>query len=147
MVERETRNGPIDVLMVEDNPGDARLAHEAFSAVDSQVELTVVSDGAEALDLLHSTDDPPSLVLLDLDLPGVDGRAVLRECKTMPALRRTPIVVFTSSDAPEDVADVYDLHANAYMTKPNDSDGFFDTIRRLDAFWFSTAVLPEVSRP
>lgn len=148
MVDTDSGSGPIEVLMIEDNPGDARLAREAFRAVDSRVELTVVPDGKEALELLLSADEEhiPSLVLLDLDLPGADGRTVLRACKSQPTLRRTPVVVFTTSDDPEDVRDIYDYHANAYMRKPRDADGFFDTIRRLDDFWFSTAVLPEVAR-
>ena len=128
MGDTETQTGSrdvlIDVLMVEDNPGDARLAREAFDAVDSGVRLTVISDGEEAIDRLLSDDgESPSLVLLDLDLPGADGRTVLEACKSRPTLRRTPVVVFTSSDDPEDVCDVYEQYANAYMTKPRDADG------------------------
>jgi CheY-like chemotaxis protein len=147
MGDTETATDAIDVLMVEDNAGDARLAREAFDATDSQVRLTVVSDGASAIDRLLSEETAlPSLVLLDLNLPGADGRTVLEACKSRPTLRRTPVVVFSSSDAPEDVCDVYDHHANAYVTKPRDADGFFDTIRQLTGFWFSAATLPEVCR-
>jgi CheY-like chemotaxis protein len=147
MGDTETAGGAIEVLMVEDNAGDARLAREAFDAVDRRVRLTVVSDGEAAIErLLSEETDPPSLVLLDLNLPGADGRTVLEACKSRPTIRRTPVVVFSSSGDPDDVRDVYDHHANAYMTKPRDADGFFDTIRQLAGFWFSAATLPEVSR-
>lgn len=134
---------PLDVVMVEDNPGDARLAREAFDAVNSRVRLTVVPDGSAALERLRDSGDcVPSLVLLDLDLPGMDGLAVLRELKSDPALRQTPVVVFTTSGDPADVRELYRHHANAYMRKPSDADGYFETIERLDRFWFSAAELP-----
>ncbi|WP_254829370.1 response regulator [Haloglomus salinum] len=141
MPERDV--APVEVLMVEDNPGDARLAEEAFDALDRLVELTVVADGTAALDRLLSTDSvPPALVLLDLDLPDITGRNVLERLKSEPAVRHIPVVVFSSSDDPADIRETYDHHANAYMTKPRDADEFFRTIRRLDAFWFSAAALP-----
>lgn len=137
-------DSPVDVLLVEDNPGDVRLAREAFDAVDSQVRLTVVGDGSAALDRLLSADgeETPSLVLLDLDLPGPDGQTVLRRFKSEPSLRRTPVVVFTTSNDPADVREIYDSHANAYMTKPCDAEEYFETIQRLEEFWFSAVVLP-----
>ncbi|WP_255194930.1 response regulator [Halorarius litoreus] len=148
MADAETPTDPIEVLLVEDNPGDVRLAQEAFDAVDRPIQLTVATDGTEALDHLRTAapEHLPALVLLDLNLPGADGRTVLRECKSRPTLRHTPVVVFTSSEEPEDVRGLYDAHANAYVPKPRDADGYFDTVQRLDAFWFSTALLPEVGR-
>lgn len=134
---------PLDVVMVEDNPGDARLAREAFAAVNSRVRLTVIANGTAALERLRDPGDcVPALVLLDLDLPGMDGLAVLRELKSESALRQTPVVVFTTSDDPADVRELYGHHANAYMRKPSDAEGFFETIERLDRFWFSAAELP-----
>lgn len=137
------RDAPIEVLMVEDNPGDARLAEEAFDALDRPVTLTVVGDGTSALERLLSGDAAlPALVLLDLDLPDITGREVLERLKSDPTVRRVPVVVFSTSDDPTDIEATYEQHANAYMTKPRDADEFFRTIRRLDAFWFSTAALP-----
>jgi chemotaxis family two-component system response regulator Rcp1 len=144
-----TADDHLDVLLVEDNPGDARLAREAFAATDRNVHLTVASDGQEALDVIterHADGDspPPSLVLLDLDLPGVDGRTVLRELKSDPTLMRIPVVVFSGSEDDADVERMYDFHANAYVTKPRDATGYFDTIERLSAFWFSAVTLPSI---
>lgn len=134
---------PVTVLLVEDNPGDVRLAREAFGDLERSVELTHVASGTEALDTLRTSPNPPTLVLLDLDLPGDDGHTVLEAVKSEPELRRIPIVVFTTSDDPRDVARTYDRHANAYVTKPQNIDQFFDVVHGLESFWFDVATLPE----
>jgi CheY-like chemotaxis protein len=132
----------VEVLVVEDNPGDVRLAREAFGALDRPVTLTIAEDGRTALEELRSRSDLPSLVLLDLDMPELDGRQFLQEVKEDPPARPVPVVVFSSSADPVDVTETYTTHANAYVTKPDDADEFFRAIRNLDAFWFSTAALP-----
>jgi len=135
------------LLLVEDNPGDVRLTREAFEEGRIQNELHVVPDGAEALDFLHQrgeySDAPrPDLVLLDLNLPRTDGETVLEELKADPELRSIPVIVLTSSRTEEDVARSYDLHANAYLTKPVDPDEFIETVRAFEKFWFSVVRLP-----
>ncbi len=139
----------IDVLLVEDDPGDVLLTREAFEdqVAAAATRLHVVGDGRMALDFLRKTgeyaDAPtPDLVLLDLNLPRVDGREVLAEAKADPALRQIPIVVLTTSEAEEDVLRSYDLHANAYVTKPVDFDKFITTIRNIDSFFGIVARLP-----
>ncbi|MCW3016978.1 MAG: two-component system response regulator [Solirubrobacterales bacterium] len=134
---------PITVLLVEDDPGDVLLIREAF--VDHKLEntLLVASDGVEALELLRSPDcQRPDLVLLDLNLPRKDGREVLREIKADEALRAIPVVVLTTSDAEEDILRSYDLHANAYVTKPVDFERFIDVVRQIDEFFESVVKLP-----
>lgn len=135
-----------DVLLVEDNPGDARLTREAFDRADHDVDVSVATNGTEALDRLHGRegydDDPPDLVLLDLHLPGTDGREILQDVKGDPALRRVPVIVFTSSAARADVLETYELHANAFITKPTDLEGFDEMVDRLEAFWLDVATLP-----
>ena len=135
------------VLLVEDNPGDVRLATEAFERVGDDVRLHVVNDGADALDFLykqsgHADAPDPGFVLLDLNLPGKDGRAVLRTIKGDTKLRHTPVIVFTSSDSAEDVREVYDEHANAFITKPMDLARYMDVIEQMKTFWLSVATLP-----
>ena len=137
----------IEVLLVEDDPGDVLMTREAFEQHKLRNTLHVVSDGVEALSFLRQegeyADVPrPDLVLLDLNLPRKDGREVLAEIKADPQLRRTPVVVLTTSEAEEDVLRSYDLHANAYVAKPVDFDRFIDVVRRIDSFFVPVVKLP-----
>jgi CheY-like chemotaxis protein len=137
----------IEVLLVEDDPGDVLMTREAFEEHKLRNNLHVVSDGVEALSFLRQegeyADVPqPDLVLLDLNLPRKDGREVLAEIKADPQLRRTPVVVLTTSEAEEDVLRSYDLHANAYVAKPVDFERFIDVVRRIDSFFVTVVKLP-----
>ena len=138
---------PIEVLLVEDDPGDVLLIREAFDFNKVHNNLNVVSDGEQALDYLRGTGDytgriRPDLVLLDLNLPRKDGREVLGEVKSDPDLRTIPIVVLTTSEAEEDVLKSYQLHANAYVTKPVDFERFVSIVRQIDDFFVSVVRLP-----
>ena len=137
----------VDVLLVEDDPGDVVLIKEAFEFNKVHNALHVVSDGVQALDFLyrrngHEGAPRPDLVLLDLNLPRKDGREVLEEVKADSDLRTIPIVVLTTSEAEEDILRSYDLHANAYVTKPVDFDRFIDVVRRIDEFFVTVVKLP-----
>jgi CheY-like chemotaxis protein len=137
----------IDVLLVEDDAGDALMIEEALSGQDVRVTLHVVRDGSEAMAFLlragdHSRAPRPGLILLDLNLPKMDGREVLAEIKADHSLRSIPVVVLTTSRAEEDVLRSYDLHANAYITKPVDADAFTRAVRRIDQFYTTVAKLP-----
>lgn len=139
------------VLLVEDDPCDARLAREAFREADSTLALAVVESGEEALEYLHRrgeyADAPtPSFVLLDHNLPAKSGADVLRELKNDPTLRRIPITVFTTSDARDDVVQMYDLHANAYITKPDTIAQYVSIVDHLESFWLSVVTLPPIDR-
>ena len=141
----------ISVLLVEDNPADADLTREALEANKQSVDLSVVLDGVEAMDYLHRRADHPDaampdLVLLDLNLPRKDGRAVLEEIKSTEALRQIPVVVLSSSEDFHDIQQSYDLGANSYVAKPVDFAGFQTTMKSLNSFWFSTARLPSRTR-
>jgi CheY-like chemotaxis protein len=138
---------PIEVLLVEDDPGDVLLIREAFDFNKVHNNLNVVSDGEQALDYLRGIGDyagsiRPDLVLLDLNLPRKDGREVLAEAKSDPELRAIPIVVLTTSEAEEDVLRSYQLHANAYVTKPVDFQRFVSIVRQIDDFFVSVVRLP-----
>jgi CheY-like chemotaxis protein len=138
----------VDVLLVEDDPGDVLLIREAFEYNKVHNALHVASDGVEALDFLHrrngNEDAPrPDLVLLDLNLPRKDGREVLEEVKADKDLRTIPIVVLTTSEAEEDILRSYDLHANAYVTKPVDFDRFIEVVRLIDDFFVTVVKLPQ----
>jgi CheY-like chemotaxis protein len=138
---------PIDVLLVEDDAGDVLLIREAFEHNKVHNTLVVVSDGVEAIDFLrrrgeHADAQRPDLILLDLNLPRKDGREVLAEVKGDPDLRSIPVVVLTTSKAEEDVLRSYDLHANAYVTKPVDFDRFIAVVRQIDEFFVSVVKLP-----
>src|SRR5215207_10087299 len=140
----------IEVLLVEDDPGDVLMTREAFEEHKLRNSLHVVSDGVEALSFLRQEDSyadapQPDLVLLDLNLPRKDGREVLAEIKADPELRRIPVVVLTTSEAEEDVLRSYDLHANAYVTKPVDFERFIDVVRRIDSFFVTVVKLPKRS--
>ncbi|WP_418771552.1 response regulator [Halobacterium yunchengense] len=136
-----------DVLFVEDNPGDVRLAREAFAEGDLDSDLHVVSDGEAALSFLerrgeHADAPRPDVVLLDLNLPKVDGLEVLERVKRDDDLQRIPVVVLTGSAAEEDVARSYERRANAYLAKPVDPAAFADLVRSFERFWLTLAELP-----
>jgi len=138
---------PIQVLLVEDDPGDVLMTREAFKDYKIANELTVVSNGEDAIAFLrregaYANAPTPDLVLLDLNLPRRDGREVLREVKGDESLRRIPVVVLTTSDAEEDVLSSYDLHANAYVRKPVDFEQFVAAVRAIDDFFISVVRLP-----
>ena len=137
----------IQILLVEDDPGDVLMTREAFEDNKVANTLHVVSDGAEALEFLRKEgqygDAPtPDLVLLDLNLPRVDGRQVLAAVKADEELRQIPIVVLTTSEAEEDVLRSYALHANAYVTKPVDFERFIEVVRKIDDFFVGVVRLP-----
>lgn len=137
----------VNLLLVEDNPGDVRLVQEALHEAKVLNHLTVAMDGVEALEALRQqgkfADTPrPDLLLLDLNLPRKDGRAVLAEVKADPKLMRLPVVIMTSSTAEEDIVRAYDLHANAYVTKPLDFDQFIEVVHAIEAFWLQAVKLP-----
>jgi CheY-like chemotaxis protein len=136
----------INVLLVEDDPGDVLMTREAFEE-NLHNRLDVVTDGEAALGYLRQeepyADVPrPDLILLDLNLPRRDGREVLQEIKADPDLRHIPVIVLTTSQAEEDVLRSYQLHANAYVTKPVDFEGFIDAVRQIDHFFVSVVQLP-----
>ena len=137
----------VDILLVEDNPGDVRLTKEALKDAKVLNEIYVVRDGVEAMEFLHNEGSfkqvpMPDLILLDLNLPRKDGREVLAEIKRDPKLKHIPVVVLTSSKADEDIVKSYNLHANAYVTKPVDLNRFTEIIHSLEEFWFSIVKLP-----
>lgn len=137
----------IDILLVEDNPGDVRLTKEALKDAKMLNDVHVVQDGVEAMAFLHregkyASAPMPDLILLDLNLPRKDGREVLCEIKEDPRLKRIPVVILTTSKADEDIIRTYNLHANAYITKPVDLNRFIEIIHTLEEFWFSIVKLP-----
>ena len=137
----------VEILLVEDNPGDARLAQEAFREARVPNHLSVVGNGEEALLFLqrrppHQEAPRPDLILLDLNLPRKSGRELLRDIKTDPGLSRIPVVVLTTSQAEEDIASAYDLNANCYISKPVDLDEFFQVVQSIEDFWLKTVRLP-----
>jgi CheY-like chemotaxis protein len=138
---------PIEVLLVEDDPGDVLMTREAFEEHKVRNTLHVVTDGEEALAYLrregrHANATRPDLILLDLNLPRVDGREVLATVKADEELRSIPVVVLTTSQADEDILRSYQLHANAYVTKPVDFDTFISVVRQIDQFFVSVVKLP-----
>jgi two-component system, chemotaxis family, response regulator Rcp1 len=139
-----------EILLVEDSPGDVRLTREALKDAKMHINLHVASDGIEAMAFLNRekeySDVPrPDLILLDLNLPRKDGRQVLEEIKANPALMTIPIVILTTSASEEDVLRSYRLHANCYISKPVDLDGFLKVIKSIDNFWLSIVKLPRES--
>ena len=137
----------VDILLVEDNPGDARLAVEALKDGKVRNRLFHVEDGIEAIDFLrrrgaHANAVRPDLILLDLNLPGKDGREVLAEIKQDEDLKRIPVVVLTVSRAEEDVLRTYNLHANCFITKPIDFAQFIKVVRSIEDFWMTIVRLP-----
>jgi two-component system response regulator len=135
---------PIDILLVEDNPADVRLAQEAFKDARVANRLHVARDGVEALSMLRDATGAvprPDLILLDLNLPRKDGREVLQDIKQDEALRHIPVVVLSTSQSEHDIARSYRLGANAFVTKPVDIDRFFQVIRSIEQFWLDAARL------
>ena len=152
MVANDRKGTPIQVLLVEDNPGDVRLTREAFKDAKVHLEIHVVNDGVEALDFLNQrgeyADSPrPDLILLDLNLPRKDGRDVLAEVKADVSLKSIPVVILTTSASDVDIESSYLLHANCYIAKPVDLDGFLTVVRSIDNFWFSVVKLPLAETP
>jgi chemotaxis family two-component system response regulator Rcp1 len=143
---------PIQVLLVDDNPGDVRLTQEAFKDAKVHLDLHVAKDGVEAMEFLTRQgpfcDSPrPDLILLDLNLPRKDGREVLGEIKEDPSLKTIPVVILTTSASDVDIERSYLLHANCYISKPVDLDGFLTVVRSIDNFWLSVVRLPAGGKP
>lgn len=141
------RSRPIEILLVDDNPADVDLTLEALHEAKLRNHVRVAQDGVVAMEMLRregpNAGTPlPDLVLLDLNMPRMDGREVLKEVKDDPALKRIPIVVLTTSEAEKDVLDAYEQRANAYIVKPVDFEQFFQTIQTLEDFWLTVVRLP-----
>jgi chemotaxis family two-component system response regulator Rcp1 len=146
-MNKQERTTPVEILLVEDNPGDVRLTQEALKESKVTNNLSVAEDGVEALAFLKQegkyADAPrPDLLLLDLNLPKKDGRELLEEIKADEHLRRIPVVVLTTSKAEEDILRMYDQHANCYITKPIDFDQFIDVVKSIEDFWLTIVKLP-----
>ncbi len=142
----ENYGRPVNVLIVEDNPGDVRLTLEALKESKIRNNVSVAYDGVEAMEFLrregkYSDAERPDLILLDLNLPRKDGREVLAEIKEDHHLRRIPVVVLTTSTAEADIFRTYDLHANCYITKPVDMDQFIHVVQTIEDFWFTIVKL------
>ena len=140
-------DGPVEILLVEDNPGDVRLSQEAWKEARIRNRLHVAEDGVEALAFLrregrHAGAVRPHLILLDLNLPRKDGREVLADIKKDPKLKHIPVVILSTSKAEQDVLMTYELHANCYISKPLDMDQFVRVVRAIEEFWLATVTLP-----
>ena len=142
----EEMGKPVEILLVEDNPGDVRLTQEVFKESKIRNQLHVVKDGVEAMDFLRQGTGAngvrPDLILLDLNLPKKDGREVLAEIKADDNLKRIPVVVLTISKAEEDILRSYSLHANCYLTKPIEFEQFFNLVKYIEEFWLTIVKLP-----
>ena len=149
MCNNNGRNGKlIEILLVEDNPGDVRLTQEAFRENKIRNRLNVVQNGEEAMNYLRKKGQyenaaKPGLIMLDLNLPRKDGREVLAEIKSDPDLRRIPVVILTTSESEDDVHRTYSLHANCYITKPVDMQQFVKVVEAVEHFWLSVVSLPK----
>ena len=152
MSDGQPSKSPVDILLVEDNPGDIRLTEEAFRESQLANTLHVVTDGIEALDFLRQTGDyadatRPDIILLDLNLPRMNGDEVLEQIhEELPDISRIPVIILTSSETEEDIAKSYELWANAYMTKPVDPAEFIETIQTFNLFWLEIVQLPSKER-
>lgn len=147
MVNKE-RLRPVEILLVEDNPGDIVLTKEAFEEIKIANNLNVVEDGIEAMNFLknegkYKEGRKPDLIILDLNLPKKDGREVLAEIKESKKLKKIPVVVLTSSEAEEDILKSYDLHANCFISKPIDLEQFSKIVKTISEFWFTIVKLPD----
>jgi chemotaxis family two-component system response regulator Rcp1 len=146
---KAVRDGmPIDVLLVEDSPGDVRLTREAFREANQSVHLHVASDGVEAMAFLrregpHGDAPRPDFILLDLNLPRMDGREVLTLIKEDPDLRTIPVVILTTSEADADILRAYELNANAYLRKPVTLEAFEALVKSINDFWLTRVLLPQ----
>ena len=137
----------IEVLLVEDNPGDVRLIKEAFKEGKVICTLNVVGDGVEVMEYMnqegpYAQSTRPDIIMLDLNLPRKDGREVLQELKSNEKFKRIPVMVLTTSSAEEDILKSYDLHANCYITKPVDLDQFMNLVKSIENFWLTIVKLP-----
>jgi len=146
-----TDSSLLQVLLVEDNPGDVRLTREAFKDAKMHLEMHVVGDGVEAMEFLHrlgkfAAKPRPDLILLDLNLPRKDGRDVLAEIKGDSSLMTIPVVILTTSASDVDIESSYLLHANCYISKPVDMEGFLTVVKSIDDFWLSIVRLPPKER-
>lgn len=144
---KETENVSLEVLLVEDSPGDVRLTQEAFREANRTIRLHVAADGLEAMAFLRQEDvhagaPRPDLILLDLNLPKMDGREVLAHIKADGALRTIPIVILTTSDAEVDILKSYQLQANCYLSKPVQLDEFENLVKSINDFWMTKVKLP-----
>ena len=151
MAERERAAPPVEILLVEDNPGDVRLTREALKEGKVYSNLHWAKDGVEALQFLrregkHDKAPRPDIILLDLNLPKKDGREVLAVIKKDNVLKHIPVVVLTTSEAEEDVLKSYELHANCYVTKPVDLEKFIHVVQSIDRFWLTVVTLPPTER-
>ncbi|MCR4437791.1 MAG: response regulator [bacterium] len=148
MMDDRSNARPIEILLVEDNPGDVRLTQEAFRENKIRNKLNVVNDGEQALAYLrrqgpYANAARPGLILLDLNLPRVDGREVLAQIKSDPELCHIPVVILTTSQAEEDIVKSYALHANCYISKPVDLQRFLEVVKEVEHFWLSVVNLPK----
>ena len=136
----------IDILLVEDNPGDIRLTREAFKSANQETALQIVTNGDDAVELLRKSSDNelPDLILLDLNLPGRDGCEVLEVIRDDPRLKPLPVVMLTSSEAEEDIARCYDARSNAYLIKPTDPVEFISLVDAFEGFWVEQVRLPPI---
>jgi two-component system, chemotaxis family, response regulator Rcp1 len=145
--KRASRMKSVRILLVEDSPSDIRLTREALKQSPVPVQIIVARDGVEAIDYLHQAKlgltDRPDLVLLDLNLPRKNGREVLAEVKSSPALKQIPVLVLTSSRSDEDISEAYSLNANCYITKPADLSEYVNVLKAVEDFWLFTATLPD----
>jgi chemotaxis family two-component system response regulator Rcp1 len=146
-VQGNQKNRAVDLLLVEDNPGDIRLTEEALKDGPVKVNLSVAKDGVEAVDFLMQRGQfrnapRPDLILLDLNLPRKNGREVLHEIKADPSLRQIPVVVMTTSKSEQDIERAYELNANCYITKPIELDEFLGVVHSIEDFWLTKAMLP-----
>jgi chemotaxis family two-component system response regulator Rcp1 len=151
MTDSSGNAGPLEVLLIEDSPGDVRLTREALKDAKVHIHLNVVSDGVEAMAFLErqgefSNAPRPDLILLDLNLPKKDGREVLKDIKESATLGNIPVVILTMSASEVDILKSYRLHANCYITKPVNLDGFLKVVQSIDSFWLSVVKLPRERR-
>ena len=147
MARIEEVGRPVEFLLVEDNPGDVRLTQEALKDSKVRNNLNILGDGMSALAFLrreapHEHAPRPDIILLDLNLPKMDGRELLSHIKADPKLKRIPVVVITSSEAEQDILRTYDLHVNCYVTKPVDLDQFIKVVQSIETFWLTIVQLP-----
>jgi len=150
-MKQARESAPVEILLVEDNPGDVRLTREILREAKIHNTLTAIGDGEEALKYLHRQDkyaeaSRPDLILLDLNLPKKNGHEVLREIKTATTLKRIPVVILTTSQAEKDIMESYDGNANAYVTKPLDPDRFISILQDITKFWLEIVKLPPGSK-
>ena len=148
----EGNGSPMDVLLIEDSPGDVRLTQEAFRDANPSIRLHVATDGVEAMSFLkrlngHANAPRPDLILLDLNMPRMDGREVLAQIKVDERLRTIPTVILTTSEAEGDVVRSYELQANCYLCKPVQLDAFEGLVKSINEFWLTKVRLPQPHRP